>query len=45
MFYLNKGLTPNYIRVIVKSDREIHGEILKVKLTDIKDEYVEGTLV
>ena len=38
-------LTPNYIRVIVKSDREIHGEILKVKLTDIKDEYVEGTLV
>ena len=40
-----EGLTPNYIRVIVKSDREIHGEILKVKLTDIKDEYVEGTLV
>ena len=40
-----EGLTPNYIRVIVKSDKEIHGEILKVKLTDIKDEYVEGTLV
>ena len=40
-----EGLTPNYIRVIVKSDREIHVEILKVKLTDIKDEYVEGTLV
>ena len=29
----------------IESDREIHGEILKVKLTDIKDEYVEGTLV
>ena len=40
-----EGLTPNYKRVIVKIDREIHGEILKVKLTDIKDEYVEGTLV
>ena len=40
-----EGLTPNYIRVIVKSDKEIHGEILKVKLTDIKDEYVEGILV
>ena len=40
-----EGLTPNYIRVIVKSDKDIHGEILKVKLTDIKDEYVEGTLV
>ena len=40
-----EGLTPNYIRVVVNSDKDIHGEILKVKLTDIKDEYVEGTLV
>ena len=40
-----EGLTTNYIRVLVKSDKDIHGEILKVKLTDIKDEYVEGTLV
>ena len=40
-----EGLTPNYIRVVVNSDKDIHGEILKVKLIDIKDEYVEGTLV
>ena len=40
-----EGLTTNYIRVLVKSDKDIHGEILKVKLTDIKDEYVEGILV
>ncbi|MBQ6632004.1 MAG: tRNA (N(6)-L-threonylcarbamoyladenosine(37)-C(2))-methylthiotransferase MtaB [Romboutsia sp.] len=40
-----EGLTPNYIRVVVKSDKDIHGKILKVKLTDIKDEYVEGMLV
>ena len=26
-----EGLTPNYIRVVVKSDKDIHGEILKVK--------------
>lgn len=38
-----EGLTPNYIGVMIKV--EIHGEILKVKLTDIKDEYVEGTLI
>lgn len=40
-----EGLTSNYIRVIVKSDKDIHGEILKVKLTDIRDEYVEGILI
>lgn len=40
-----EGLTTNYIRVIVKSDKDIHGEILKVKLTDLRDEYVEGILV
>lgn len=40
-----EGLTPNYIRVVVKSDKDIHGQILKVKLTDIKDEYVEGILL
>nr|WP_207734764.1 tRNA (N(6)-L-threonylcarbamoyladenosine(37)-C(2))-methylthiotransferase MtaB [Romboutsia sp. 1001713B170207_170306_H8] len=40
-----EGLTPNYIRVVVESNEDIHGKILKVKLTDIKDEYVEGILV
>ena len=37
-----EGLTPNYIRVVVKSNKDIHGEILEVKLTDTKDEYVEA---
>ncbi|QJA08005.1 tRNA (N(6)-L-threonylcarbamoyladenosine(37)-C(2))-methylthiotransferase MtaB [Romboutsia sp. CE17] len=40
-----EGLTPNYIRVVVQSNDDIHGQILKVKLTEIKDEYVEGILV
>ncbi|MGL5330000.1 MAG: tRNA (N(6)-L-threonylcarbamoyladenosine(37)-C(2))-methylthiotransferase MtaB [Peptostreptococcaceae bacterium] len=40
-----EGLTPNYIRVVVQSDKDIQGQILKVKITDIKDEYVEGVLV
>ena len=40
-----EGLTPNYIRVVVESNEDIHGQILKVKITDVKDEYVEGILV
>ncbi len=40
-----EGLTPNYIRVVVNSDKDIQGEILKVKITDVKNEYVEGILV
>lgn len=40
-----EGLTPNYIRVVVQSEKDIQGEILKVKITDVKNEYVEGTLV
>ena len=40
-----EGLTPNYIRVVVESNEDIHGQIKKVKLTDVKDEYVEGILV
>ena len=40
-----EGLTPNYIRVVVESDKDIQGDILKVKITDLKDEYVEGILV
>ncbi len=40
-----EGLTPNYIRVVIKSDKDIQGQILKTKITDIKDEYVEGVLV
>lgn len=40
-----EGLTPNYIRVVVESDKNIQGQILKVKINDVKDEYVEGILI
>ncbi len=40
-----EGLTPNYIRVIVESEKNIQGKILKVKITEVKDEYVEGIMV
>ena len=40
-----EGLTPNYIRVIVESEEDIQGKILKTKINDVKDEYVEGVLV
>ncbi|MDU6249136.1 MAG: radical SAM protein, partial [Paeniclostridium sordellii] len=40
-----EGLTPNYIRVVVESNEDIHGKILKTKISDVKDEYVEGILV
>ena len=38
-------LTTNYIRVVVPSEKDIQGEILKVKITKVKEEYVEGILV
>ncbi|WP_195937815.1 tRNA (N(6)-L-threonylcarbamoyladenosine(37)-C(2))-methylthiotransferase MtaB [Romboutsia sp. 1001713B170131_170501_G6] len=40
-----EGLTTNYIRVIVDSEKDIQGQILKVKITKINDEFVEGILV
>ena len=40
-----EGLTTNYIRVAVESEKDIQGKILSVKITDIKDEYVEGILI
>lgn len=40
-----EGLTTNYIRVVVPSEKDIQGEILKVKITKVKDEYIEGILV
>lgn len=40
-----EGLTTNYIRVVVPSEKDIQGEILKVKITKVKEEYVEGILV
>ena len=40
-----EGLTPNYLKTIVASNEDICGKILKVKLIEVKDEYVEGILV
>jgi len=40
-----EGLTPNYIRVVVESNKDIQGQILKVKISNVKNEYVEGILV
>ncbi|MBO3443174.1 tRNA (N(6)-L-threonylcarbamoyladenosine(37)-C(2))-methylthiotransferase MtaB [Clostridium sp. CCUG 7971] len=40
-----EGLTTNYIRVVVPSEKDIQGEILKVKIINVKDQYVEGILV
>ena len=40
-----EGLTPNYLKTIVTSNEDISGKILKVKITEVKDEYVEGILV
>ncbi|SHK14481.1 tRNA (N(6)-L-threonylcarbamoyladenosine(37)-C(2))-methylthiotransferase MtaB [Tepidibacter formicigenes] len=39
-----EGLTPNYIRVLVKEE-DIEGKILNVKLKEIKEEFVEGILI
>lgn len=40
-----EGLTPNYLKTIVTSNKDICGKILKIKITEVKDEYVEGILV
>ena len=40
-----EGLTPNYLKTIVTSNEDICGKIMKVKITEVKDEYVEGILV
>ena len=40
-----EGLTENYVKVIVESDNDISEQILKVKITDVKNEFLEGILV
>ncbi len=40
-----EGLTPNYIRVVVKEDESIEGKIMHVTLKEIKEEFVAGILV
>jgi len=40
-----EGLTTNYIRVYAKSDTDIQGLIKNVKIIDVKDNFIEGSLV
>lgn len=40
-----EGLTENYVKVLVKSENNISEQILKVKIVDIKNEFLEGILV
>lgn len=40
-----EGLTENYVKVIVESDKDITEQILKVKITNVKNEFLEGILV
>lgn len=40
-----EGLTPNYIRVECKGDKDIEGQILNVLLREAKDDYIVGEIV
>jgi len=40
-----EGLTTNYIRVYAKSDMDLQGSIKKVKIIDVKNDFVEGNLI
>ena len=40
-----EGLTEHYVKVIVESDNDISEQILKVKIKDVKNEFLEGILV
>ncbi|MGM9536208.1 MAG: radical SAM protein, partial [Intestinibacter sp.] len=40
-----EGLTENYVKVVVQSDKDITEQILKVKIIDVKNEFLEGILV
>ena len=40
-----EGLTENYVKVIVEIDNDISEQILKVKIKDVKNEFLEGILV
>ena len=37
-----EGYTPNYIKVIVKSDKDIRGSILETKLISVEEEHMKG---
>ena len=40
-----EGYTPNYTRVVVKSEKVLTGQILDVLITSNKDDYCIGELV
>lgn len=40
-----EGLTENYVKVVVQSDKDITEQILKVKIKGVKNEFLEGNLV
>ena len=40
-----EGLTMNYMRVEAPSEEDISGQIRRVKITGIKEDYVEGVLI
>jgi len=40
-----EGLSDNYIRIKVKSDKDIRGSILSTRIVDIKDDYCIGELL
>jgi len=42
---LLKGLTDNYIPVITRGDKKYEGEIVMVKLLELKDDSVLGQIV
>jgi len=39
------GLTGNYIRVNVKSDKNLQNQMVTVKLVNIENDYMTGELV
>ncbi len=40
-----EGLTPNYIRVVVKSSESLAGKLCKIKLSRIEEGYLVGEMV
>jgi len=42
---LFEGYTANYVKVVAKSHSDISSAILKVKITEAKDEYLIGEII
>ncbi|MDY4129184.1 TRAM domain-containing protein, partial [Peptostreptococcus porci] len=40
-----EGLTDNYIRIKVKSEHDIRGEFVNIRILDIMDDYCIGELI